>query len=389
MWVSVMVGSVGLAAGGSASPLLAASMTHGDALLGLPLGVLVMGSAVGALSISWRSTTAGRAASLSAGYAAGALGAIVVVAGAAEAEFAVVLLGCLLMGAANAAVFLSRYAAAELAPPDRRGRAVASTLFAATFGAVAGPNLLAPAGHLATLVRLPAPAGLFLIAAPSFALASWTVARIQSPASPRPAVSVRRRLRRRSTLAALAVLAAANLAMVAIMAVAPVRMHEMGRSLGFVGLMVSGHIAAMFAPAPFTGFLADRVGGRAVCTIGLLVLAVATAVGGIAGFSTTLTMALFLIGVGVGWNTAVIGGSTMLVDSLPVELRPHGEGIGEVAMGLAATAGAPGAGLVVVLGGFRALALGATLVALVGVAAIAGARTISAQADSPTAAPVI
>ena len=62
-----MVGSVGLAAGGSASPLLAASMTHGDALLGLPLGVLVLGSAVGALSISWRSTTAGRAASLSAG----------------------------------------------------------------------------------------------------------------------------------------------------------------------------------------------------------------------------------------------------------------------------------------------------------------------------------
>src|SRR5215831_3116000 len=97
---ATMAGSLGLAAGGGASPLLAASMTHDDAMLGLPLGVLVIGSALGAVSISWRTVAIGRTSSLSAGYATGGIGAVVVIAGAAAARFGVVLLGCLLLGAA-------------------------------------------------------------------------------------------------------------------------------------------------------------------------------------------------------------------------------------------------------------------------------------------------
>jgi MFS family permease len=181
-------------------------------------------------------------------------------------------------------------------------------------------------------------------------------------------------------------LAAANLAMVAIMAVAPVRMQEMGRSLGFVGLMVSAHVGAMFAPSPFVGRLADRVGGRPVCVAGLLLLASAAATGTLVGLSGLPTMVLLLVGVGVGWNAAVIGGSSLVVASLPAGLRPRGEGVGEVAMGLAAAAGAPGAGLVVALGGFRTLALVAALAALAGTAAIArGGRPFASLAGGRAA----
>jgi hypothetical protein len=56
------LGSVGLAAGGVASPLLASELTGGSALAGVPLGVVVIGSAVGALAISRASRTSGRIA---------------------------------------------------------------------------------------------------------------------------------------------------------------------------------------------------------------------------------------------------------------------------------------------------------------------------------------
>ena len=47
----------------------------------------------------------------------------------------------------------------------------------------------------------------------------------------------------------------------------------------------------------------------------------------------------------------------MLAASVPAALRPQAEGIGEVAMGLAAGAGAPVAGVVVAVGDIGALSL--------------------------------
>jgi hypothetical protein len=47
----------------------------------------------------------------------------------------------------------------------------------------------------------------------------------------------------------------------------------------------------------------------------------------------------------------------MLAASVPAALRPQAEGIGEVAMGLAAGAGAPVAGVFVAVGDIGALSL--------------------------------
>jgi hypothetical protein len=65
--------------------------------------------------------------------------------------------------------------------------------------------------------------------------------------------------------------------------------------------------------------------------------------------------------LGLGWNAGVVGGSTMLTRSVPASLRLQTEGIGEVAMGLAAGAGAPVAGLIVAFGDFATLAIARAL----------------------------
>ena len=80
-------------------------------------------------------------------------------------------------------------------------------------------------------------------------------------------------------------------------------------------------------------------------------------------------------GRGLGWNAGVVAGSTLLAASVPEALRPQSDGIGEVAMGLAAGAGAPAAGLVVAFGEFTALSIiGAAAGALMLAAVRVGAR---------------
>jgi predicted MFS family arabinose efflux permease len=85
-----------------------------------------------------------------------------------------------------------------------------------------------------------------------------------------------------------------------------------------------------------------------------------------------------LVLLGIGWNAGVVGGSTMLVASVPPAVRPNAEGIGEVAMGLAAGAGAPIAGLMVAVGGFPTLSVASAAVGALVFAVLSIAPTRSA-----------
>jgi MFS family permease len=389
------VGSLGLAAGGTSAALLAVSMTGGEAAAGLPLGALAAGQAAAALLVGRVSGRAGRGAGLVLGYGIGVAGALTVLAGAARGSFPVVLAGSLLLGGANAAIFLSRYAAADIGGPGGRGRALGTVLSATTVGTVAGPALLVPTGRVAEALELPRLAGLYLVAVVAFATAALAVAGLsrrlpQLGRRPGPAGAGEARprltrgqlaaaLRPAPVRAALLVLGGTNLVMVAIMAVAPVRLLAHGHDLGFVGLAVSAHVLAMFAPSPATGWLADRYGSAAVASAGavLLILAGTGGLAGPGGHGGHGILALLLV-LGLGWNCGVVGGSALLAASVPAGLRPRSEAIGEVSMGLAAAAGAPAAGLLVALGGFAGLCLAGSVA---GAVILVGSRRRSSSGE--------
>jgi MFS family permease len=391
------IGSLGLAAGGTAAALLAVAMTGSDATAGLPLGALAAGQTAAALLVARMTGRAGRGAGLILGYAIGALGASIVVVAALHEVFLVMLVGSLLLGGANAAIFLSRYAAADIGGPHARGRSLGTVLFATTIGTVAGPALLVPTGRLARMLGFPELAGLYLIAVVAFAGAALAVAGLVrsgvpslgrgSPVASTGVRPVRRRqlataLRPAPVRAALLILGATNLVMVAIMAVAPVLLMAHGHDLGFIGLAVSVHVLGMFAPSPVTGWLTDRVGSVAVASAGAALLILAGIGGVVVDHASGPAMVAVLIVLGLGWNCGVVGGSALLAASVPAELRPRSEGIGEASMGLAAAAGAPAAGVLVALGGFATLCLaGATLAALV----LAGTRARSPDPASGAA----
>lgn len=384
------VGGMGMAAGGTAGALVAVEVTGRTASAGLPLGALVVGSALGALLIARVTRQTSRVTGLVAGYAIGAAGAAVVVAATMTANFGLVLAGSAVMGVANAALYLTRYAAADAVPEASRGRAVGVVLAGLAVGAVVSFNLMGPSGDLAAWLGLSRLTGLYLVALVAFPVAAATLALLgrgmrrqvnadartdEVPAPPAAYIV--------SALGALLVLAVTNLVMVAVMAIAPLHLVAHGHGLNVVGVAVSVHVLCMLAPAPLAGWLTDRFGPLPMAKLGMALMAAAGITGALADGHSAVTFTAVLALLGLGWCAGVVAGSVMLSASLPEAERPRAEGIGEVAMGLAAGAGAPLAGAVTALGGFPALAVAASVVSLV--ALLAGRRAVGAVRTHQTA----
>jgi MFS family permease len=113
--VAQVLGGFALAAGGTAGALLAEHLSGGAAAAGLPLGVLVLGAGISAVAITRLMDRRGRRVGLAVAHLTGALGAAAAVAAAALRAWPLLLAGCLLLGAGQAAVMLARYVAADLA----------------------------------------------------------------------------------------------------------------------------------------------------------------------------------------------------------------------------------------------------------------------------------
>jgi MFS family permease len=336
----------------------------------------IVGTGLGALALTRLTARRGRGRALAVGYLVGAVGAVVATGGAATDDVAALLIGMLLLGVGNGAAQLSRYAAAELHAEDRRGRAIGAVVWAGAVGAVGGPLLLGATGSLAGRFGWVPAAGPFLLAVAVSTVAA-VVSRWLPPgskavtATPAPLWTL---LRRPAVRSAFAVLATAQVVMVAVMTAAPVEMHHHGQGLGAVGLVLSAHTLGMFALSPLTGRLVDRLGARPVLVAGLAALAVATGAAS-AGPADTAFRAAALSLLGYGWNLCFVGGSTALAETVPVAERARVEGAVDAAVwGLAAVAGLLST-VVLALGGYAVLTAAAGLLVLVPATAfLPGAR---------------
>lgn len=336
--VSQAVGSVGLAAGAVAGPLLAETVTGSAAYGPAPLGLLVVGSALSAPLVTGSMHRVGRARGLAACYFVAAAGAAVVVLAGAR-HLAPLLVGSLLLGVGNTGVMLGRYAAADLVAPQRRAEAMGVAMAAVTVGAVAGPALLGPAGWLAGELGLPAALGLFVLALVMFPatgviglLADRGGAGAAPPAPVAPAAAPSRGAR----LFPLLVLAATNLTMVSVMGAMPNHLRHHDWDLHGAGLVIGMHVAAMFGPSPLTGRLIRRLGHRSVSVFGAVLMVAAMLVGVLRPGDGDVVLLLLL---GLGWNMQLLGGTAWLIDVTPAALRHRAEGLGEVVMGMAAATG--------------------------------------------------
>ena len=278
-----VLGGVGVSIGLAVSTLAAARMSGSDAIGGSALTCAVIGAAGAAVLVARIAARAGRRPSLTMGYLIGAGGGRSRCWPPSWTGGRCCWPGWCCSAAATAAGLAARFAATDLAAPERRGRALAVVVWATTVGAVAGPNLGEPAQRLAGAIGLAPLAGPFLVCAVVFALAAlgtWVGLRPDPLLLARAGGGARsgRRLDRGDHGGARAALRAApaarlgvagivlcHLVMVGVMSMTPVHMGHGGATLQLVGLVISLHVAGMYALSPVFGWLADRVGsaGRA------------------------------------------------------------------------------------------------------------------------------
>ncbi|GHH35195.1 MFS transporter [Streptomyces candidus] len=395
--VSQILGGLGVPIGITLAPVLATEISGTEAVSGLAPTASVVGTALLSVPLASLMTSRGRRPGLVLAYLIGALGAALVVVAALADNFPLLLVGMAGFGAASSANLQARFAAADLAAPDRRARSISTVVWATTVGAVLGPNLAAPAGRVFAGTSIPLTAAPFLWAAVIFLVTGVIVAVLLRPdplltaraLAPREEQSAASRSLRAGIAAvrasprarlALVTVAVSHTAMVSIMTMTPVHLGHHGAGLELVGLVISGHIAGMYAFSPIMGWLSDRLGRLSVIGLAAGLLSLAAFLAGTSGGSHGQTAAgLFVLGL--GWSAGLVSGSALLTDSVPQPARAAVQGLSDLTMNSAAAVGGAAAGLIVAQAGYGWLnAAGALLLLPMAALALFTARTSPKEA---------
>ena len=429
---SQVLSGVGMACGIAVGALLAEELSGTEALAGVGTTAQVLGTALITIPVARATAARGRRLGLRLGLTLAFIGAGVVLISAVLGSFPLFVVGMFLFGGGTTANNQTRYAAADLADPARRGRDLSIVVWATTIGSVAGPNLVGPGKAVARAIGVPELAGVFVFSLAGFVLAWLVVDRLLHPdplltaraldartrevdaeerraaavAADAPGVddvasgpvadapnhdgSMRRGLAvvraNPRALQAMFVMALGHLVMVSVMVMTPIHMKHGHAELEVIGFVISVHILGMFALSPLVGMAVDRWGGQVVAMVGGVVLTIAAVLASQshAGWSGLLLVALFLLGV--GWSCTLVSGSTLLTSSVSTDERPATQGLADVLMGLAGAGGGVAAGVVVGSLGYSVLALGSAVVG-VAILVIGAARPRAARPLTDAATP--
>ncbi|MEU0129105.1 MULTISPECIES: MFS transporter [unclassified Streptomyces] len=398
---SQILGGLGVAVGIALAPVLAAEVSGSEALSGLAPTASVTGTALLSLPLAALMAARGRRPGLVLAYLIGSLGAFLVVTATVVGSFPLLLAGMACFGAGSSANLQARFAAADLAEPDRRGRAIATVIWATTIGSVLGPNIAAPASRVFRDTFVPENAGPFAWASGIFLVTGVLVAVLLRPdplltaraLAPKDTASAANRSLRAGVRAvraspmarlALVTVAVCHTAMVSIMVMTPVHLGHHGADIQLIGLVISGHIAGMYAFSPVMGRLADRVGRLAVIGLAAGLLCCAALLAGTSGGGHVRTAAgLFVLGL--GWSAGLVAGSALLTDSVPQAARAAVQGLSDLTMNTSAGVGGAVAGVVVSRLGYGWLNAAAACL-LLPMAALALRRSMARPPQDPAKA---
>jgi MFS family permease len=362
-------GAFQLAAALSSLTLVAVTGVKG--ILGLGPAIFLSSGALAVGPAGRLMDRTGRMPVIRGGFLGGAAGCGVVAAGCSASSAFLVCIGLALLGAAGSIALLSRAAAAEMFPPERRARGMSFVLFGAVSGAIWGPVVFGPLfAHRA--IDPDGLVGPWLIGIP-FMLAGFVVASLVRPdpkdiASAYPSeradaghAELPEIVQRPGVPAALVGAVASFAVMASVMNLAGYVAVGRGHHQGDVFTMISVHILGMFGLVLVVGDLIDRFGRRRALVTGLAVMTVSNAalvwLGGVPG------MSLALLGLGLGWNFSYVAATTELVALTSPSERGRLIGFSDLLANFTAAGLALLGGLVYTGAGVGALALSAAALA--------------------------
>ena len=354
----------------SLGALLAADLSGQEALSGFATAAVTLGAALTAIPLARLAARRGRRFALTTGNLAALTGILVVITAAAMRLFPLLLVGIALIGAGNAGTLQSRFAATDLATTARRGRDLATVVWATTVGGVVGPLLLAPGELVGASIGMPRLTGAYLF---SFAAQVCAFALYVLVLRPDPLLLAQRLDRDKTTSVvtapeidrpgiarfAMLAVAASHVTMASVMAMTPVHLSHIvapDAVTPAVGVTIALHVFGMYGLSPVFGILADRIGRLSVILVGQALLAASLVVASLFGESQAgVLVALVLLGL--GWSAATVAGSALLTEATPLALRPRRQGRSDTLMTACAAVGSVLAGIILGLVGYGGLAL--------------------------------
>ena len=296
----------------------------------LPISMTVLGSMLTAPFMSTLMDRWGRRQGFIIGSAAGAIAGGLAAYAISIKDFQLFCAASMLFGVYQSAHGFYRFAAADLASPAFRPKAISWVMAGGLAAAVIGPQVvkefedwLAPipfAGAYQALIflNLIGVIPILFLDIPRRARAA------AGESTGRPWGEI---LRDRTVVVAMLCGMVSYALMNLVMTSPPLAMADCGFATGDAAEVVRIHILAMFAPSFFTGSLIARYGAQRIIAIGLVTLALcaAVAVSGITFVHFGVALAL----LGIGWNFGFIGATALLAGAHAPEERARVQGLND------------------------------------------------------------
>ncbi len=280
----------------------------------LPIAVMVIGTAIASIPAALLMRRFGRRAGFLTGATLGLAGSLLCALGLLQQSFALFIAGHLLLGSYQGFANYYRFAAVEATDAGHASRAIAWVIAGGVVAAFLGPQLGQwgrnwMAGSLFVGSYL-AQGVLSLTALAILTQVKLKPVAVVDSDSPR---SLREILAQPVLQTAIMGAAIGYAVMIMVMTATPLAILGCGLSGASVTPVIQWHVVGMFAPSFFTGSLIKRFGAPRIMQIGFALLLGHVAIT-LLGFEfLNFLSALFLLGV--GWNFAFIGGTTLLTQT--------------------------------------------------------------------------
>ncbi len=293
----------------------------------LPVMGYVVGAALASPLVARTQSTLGRKRSFQLGLLVAALSALLCAYAAMTRNFWLLCFATVVAGYYNANASLYRFAAAELAEPAMREKAVSWVMAGGLIGAVAGPNLATTTRSLLEVPFAAAYLALVGVAALGLVLVSFVDFAPPPPVGgPKAATgrSLGQLLRQPVFMIAAGAGALSYGVMNLLMASTPIAMQTCGLPFSDAAWVLEWHVIGMFAPGFFTGGLIKRFGALPIMGVGVALNAACVVVALMGVELHNFLIALFLLGV--GWNFLFTGSTTLAMTAYRPEEKDKAQG---------------------------------------------------------------
>jgi MFS family permease len=334
---------------------------------GVPSTISLIASALIAYPVGRLVDVAGRRIGLALGHLLGVIGAFTAAGAILLSSLPLYLFAIFLLGLSRGPLELSRYAASDVSPPERRSRAISFVVFGGTAGSLAGPTLIRLANTYAPTLGIPVAAApwlmagfLFIVGIVIILLLLWPdpsqiakhltdskTTESSLPVIARPTSDVIRDPRAQTAVLAMVF---SQLAMVIVMTITPQHMHEHTHDDPTIAWVLVWHTLGMFGFSFFTGWLADKVGRSTTILAGGVITTLACIIAPFSIDVEWLALALFLLGL--GWNFCFVAGSTLLDESVNSAEKGRVQGGADAIVKVASGIGSLGSGFLFSSNGF-------------------------------------